>query len=183
MGIIMCRHEEVTKMILCSGCGSQARLRILPMYNVFLLKDMYYVACRSPKCSCQGEWKSTRLGAIRAWNSVPRDEQWGGRRNIWGHVIPKLVIGGLEFVGGGMCPEQYDVFLGGKQVGYVRLRHGGFTVDYPSCLEENLLDTNDVRGDGCFDDDVERSKWLTKAAELINNKIASVRSNHKKIGK
>lgn len=30
-------------------------------------------------------------------------------------------------------PEQYDVFLDGKQVGYLRLRHGYFRCDYPNC--------------------------------------------------
>ena len=34
----------------------------------------------------------------------------------------------------GACPEQYDVFDSeGKQVGYLRLRHGGFRADYPNC--------------------------------------------------
>jgi hypothetical protein len=28
------------------------------------------------------------------------------------------------------CPEQYDAFDGEKKVGYLRLRHGCFTVDY-----------------------------------------------------
>lgn len=31
-----------------------------------------------------------------------------------------------------VCPEQYDVFGNGKQVGYVRLRYGVLTLDYPN---------------------------------------------------
>ena len=31
------------------------------------------------------------------------------------------------------CPEQYDVFLDGEQVGYLRLKHGVFRCDYPAC--------------------------------------------------
>ena len=29
----------------------------------------------------------------------------------------------------GACPEQYDVFDGDRQVGYLRLRHGHFRAD------------------------------------------------------
>ena len=31
----------------------------------------------------------------------------------------------------GACPEQYDAFDGERQVGYLRLRHGHFTVTCP----------------------------------------------------
>lgn len=31
------------------------------------------------------------------------------------------------------CPEQYEVFKDGKQVGYYRLRFGEFRVDFPDC--------------------------------------------------
>ena len=30
----------------------------------------------------------------------------------------------------GACPEQYDAYFEGYQVGYLRLRHGTFRVDY-----------------------------------------------------
>ena len=33
------------------------------------------------------------------------------------------------------CPEQYDVFFHDFQIGYLRLRHGNFTAEYP----ENLI--------------------------------------------
>jgi len=29
----------------------------------------------------------------------------------------------------GACPEQYDVFKNGQQVGYLRLRHGFFSAE------------------------------------------------------
>ena len=32
------------------------------------------------------------------------------------------------------CPEQYDVFKGGKQVGYIRLRHGVLSCRYPKSV-------------------------------------------------
>jgi hypothetical protein len=37
----------------------------------------------------------------------------------------------LELRGGGMCPEQYDVFLNGQEVAYIRHRHGITEVDVP----------------------------------------------------
>ena len=37
------------------------------------------------------------------------------------------------------CPEQYDAFFQGKQIGYLRLRHGEFRVDYPDCGDETIL--------------------------------------------
>lgn len=46
-------------------------------------------------------------------------------------IIAALKDYDLEFKGGGMCPEQYDVFLNGKQVAYVRLRWGYLSVDCP----------------------------------------------------
>jgi hypothetical protein len=30
-----------------------------------------------------------------------------------------------------VCPEQYEAYLGDRQVGYLRLRGGSFTVNYP----------------------------------------------------
>ena len=39
----------------------------------------------------------------------------------------------------GESPEQYDAFYKGKQVGYLRLRHGEFRVDYPDCGDETIF--------------------------------------------
>jgi hypothetical protein len=50
----------------------------------------------------------------------------------------------------GACPEQYDAFLNGQRVGYLRLRHGYFTVDFPDVDGETVYEAETI-GDGCFD--------------------------------
>lgn len=68
----------------------------------------------------------------------------------------------------GACPEQYDAFLGtlyGPQVGYLRLRHGFFTVDYPDYNGRNILTARPM-GDGEFMDD-EREEYLQLAKMAI----------------
>ena len=58
------------------------------------------------------------------------------------------------------CPEQYDMIdPEGNTVGYFRLRHGYFSVEYPDCGGKQVLGVNTV-GDGLFDTD-EREFWLT----------------------
>lgn len=37
------------------------------------------------------------------------------------------------------APEQYDVYLNGEQVGYLRLRNGHFTCDYPEYGKQRLV--------------------------------------------
>ena len=63
------------------------------------------------------------------------------------------------------CPEQYDAFLDGKQVGYLRLRHGSFRVDVPDCGGETVYRAN-PQGDGIFDEG-ERDHYLTEAKAAI----------------
>jgi hypothetical protein len=65
----------------------------------------------------------------------------------------------------GACPEQYDVFDGDEQVGYLRLRHGWFRADVPHCGGETVHEAY-PRGDGIFDDD-ERDAHLTEAVAAI----------------
>lgn len=65
----------------------------------------------------------------------------------------------------GACPEQYDAFLDGKQVGYLRLRHGEFRVDYPECGGETIYRAS-PKGDGAFDSD-ERDYYLRFAVDAI----------------
>jgi len=62
----------------------------------------------------------------------------------------------------GACPEQYDAFFEGKEVGYLRLRHGYFRVEHDGKI---VYDTNTI-GDGIFDCD-EREKHLKKAKKAI----------------
>jgi hypothetical protein len=65
----------------------------------------------------------------------------------------------------GACPEQYNAYDGDKQVGYLRLRHGGFTVEAPECGGELIYEAS-PRGDGIFEDD-ERDYYLRFAVDAI----------------
>lgn len=67
------------------------------------------------------------------------------------------------------CPEQYDAFYDGKQVGYFRLRHGYFSVTYPDVSGE-LVYSSEPNGDGMFDYD-ERDRELTAACLMLAGKI------------
>lgn len=67
------------------------------------------------------------------------------------------------------CPEQYDVYLNDKQVGYLRLRHRGFRCEYPDCGGETLYYAN-TKGDGMFDDE-ERDPQIRKALATIVDKL------------
>lgn len=63
------------------------------------------------------------------------------------------------------CPEQYDAFNGDIKVGYLRLRHGGFTVQCPDVGGEYVYDAS-PNGDGIFEDD-ERDYYLRHAVDAI----------------
>lgn len=67
------------------------------------------------------------------------------------------------------CPEQYDVYLEDKQVGYLRLRHGHFRCDYPECGGKRLFDTY-TKGDGMFDED-ERDPMIHEALAAIAEEL------------
>lgn len=68
----------------------------------------------------------------------------------------------------GACPEQYDAFDGrGRQVGYLRLRHGYFTVDSPDCGDKRVYEAQPI-GDGCFDCD-ERDGFLKAGIDAIKD--------------
>lgn len=70
----------------------------------------------------------------------------------------------------GACPEQYDAFdEAGKKVGYMRLRHGHFRVDYPDVCHETIYEAT-PNGDGAFDDD-ERDHFLKCAVNAIERRI------------
>lgn len=70
----------------------------------------------------------------------------------------------------GESPEQYDAFYKGKQVGYLRLRHGEFRVAYPDCGEETIFYSEEMQGDGKFKDD-ERDEFLQKAKQAIVKRL------------
>ncbi len=66
------------------------------------------------------------------------------------------------------CPEQYDVYKGGRKVGYFRLRHGSFSAD-------NVLTDEEVyrarpAGDGCFEDG-ERQHYLENAVQALRDSL------------
>lgn len=63
-------------------------------------------------------------------------------------------------------PEQYYVFKGDEQVGYLRLRGGLFTAECPD-LRGALVYAAEPKGDGSFDAD-ERERYLTKAIQFID---------------
>jgi hypothetical protein len=74
----------------------------------------------------------------------------------------------LELRGGGMCPEQYDVFLNGQEVAYIRHRHGITEVDVP--LWNRIAEFEDAVGDGWYEDD-EREEMLDKACRIIAQEL------------
>lgn len=63
------------------------------------------------------------------------------------------------------CPEQYDAYLDGKKCGYLRLRHGRFTVHCPSYAEHFVYEAY-PEGDGVFEDH-ERDTYLRHAVDAI----------------
>lgn len=63
------------------------------------------------------------------------------------------------------CPEQYEVFDGDKQVGYIRLRHGNLTVECPDCGGDLVYEAS-PDGDGEFEDH-ERDYFLRFAVDAI----------------
>lgn len=63
------------------------------------------------------------------------------------------------------CPEQYEVFDGDKQVGYLRLRHGEFRVHYPDHNGRTIFCASPA-GDGMFED-WERRTHLNAAIDII----------------
>lgn len=69
----------------------------------------------------------------------------------------------------GACPEQYDAYYKGQQVGYLRLRHGHFTVKYPDAWGELIYQAN-PKGDGCFEPE-EQKYYLTAAKQAIISKL------------
>lgn len=80
-----------------------------------------------------------------------------------------ISIRGLEFNKTcDACPEQYDVFYGETQVGYVRFRFGCLRADYPDCGGEVIFFK--PFGDeylGGFESEDQRMKYLKIIADKI----------------
>jgi hypothetical protein len=108
-----------------------------------------------------------RLEALQKLTEL--DEELGLYDKAW----PKdREIDGLKLVCTcSACPEQYDVFDGDRQVGYLRLRHGWFRADCPDAGNETVHEAY-PRGDGVFDDEDERVAHLTEAVKKIRKWMA-----------
>ena len=65
-------------------------------------------------------------------------------------------------------PEEYDAYLGTVQIGYLRLRHGLFTVNYPDVGGEEVYWAR-PKGEGYFDKD-ERKHRLWLAVDALMRK-------------
>lgn len=69
------------------------------------------------------------------------------------------------------CPEQYDAIdETGQQVGYLRLRHGRFRVDYPTNGGTTIYEAQ-PHGDGLFEDE-ERTFYLQQAYQAIASQLS-----------
>lgn len=78
------------------------------------------------------------------------------------------------------CPEQYDVFKDGRQVGYVRLRWGTVTCDFPDCGCDTIYSHDFVNGwKGNFDSSEERAKYLNRIATAIHAALAQEKQERK----
>lgn len=72
------------------------------------------------------------------------------------------------------CPEQYDAYdPDGRQVGYLRLRHGRFTVDMPDAGGTEVYNAAPI-GDGIFAED-ERDRYLGVARQKIADHLNAAR--------
>ena len=71
------------------------------------------------------------------------------------------------------CPEQYDVFdSDGSIVGYVRLRWGGLTCEYPDVGGEVIYEADIGDGwCGSFESESQRVEHLNNIADKILEKI------------
>lgn len=76
------------------------------------------------------------------------------------------VINGCELrLTCGACPEQYDVFKDGLQIGYLRLRDGLFRADYGGCGGPEVYEA-EPEGDGFFEAH-EREGYLTESVNAL----------------
>lgn len=64
------------------------------------------------------------------------------------------------------CPEAYDAYYGDTHIGYLRLRHGCFTVDFGTGDISNIVYTAYPKGDGVFCSD-ERDYYLDVAKDVL----------------
>ena len=74
------------------------------------------------------------------------------------------------------CPEQWESFYDGKQVGYIRVRFGTLRVYCPGALDKLVLehtwDGDDYKGR--FDSVEERREWLHSAHQAIKAWLSAI---------
>jgi hypothetical protein len=112
--------------------------------------------------------KKNRLEALEELSRLDQelgfDDRSPGDLEIDGHKLVRTSWA---------CPEQYDVFnASGKQVGYLRLRHGRFRADAPSCGGETVYESH-PKGDGIFlleerEDELKKAVAAIKAMSFRN---------------
>lgn len=158
------REEKITLYRYCDVDG----------WGNYILDDIYLVF----KEKYEPEASNSDLAPVASHscaegNNIEQETEpfWQGQMYIQGGELPKaeklFEDHGLRLeLTCGACPEQYDVF---KQVGYLRLRHGEFRVDFPECGGETIYEANPA-GDGIFEGG-ERMKYLTEAMNAILKKI------------
>jgi hypothetical protein len=77
-------------------------------------------------------------------------------------------VGGLDLIKTcEACPEQYEVFLGGVPVGYLRLRHGTFRADAIAVGGPTVYSQDGILGDGEFLHEQDRAKHLLAAVRAL----------------
>lgn len=106
------------------------------------------------------------------WRSTTLDGN--DESGLWGANAKDCEIDGFQLkLTCSAFPEQYDVYKDGVQVGYLRLRHGSFRVDYPGHHVDGgrTIYRAEPRGDGWFEDD-EREGYLKKAIEAIQAEMS-----------
>lgn len=70
----------------------------------------------------------------------------------------------------GACPEQYDVYLDGREVGYLRLRWGHFRAEYTAEGGDEIVYEASPQGDGIFEPE-ERNYYLNRAVQAIDARL------------
>lgn len=91
----------------------------------------------------------------------------------YGENSVSLVFRGVEFYRTCIaCPEQYDAWFEGTQIGYVRLRHGTLRADYRDYMGDTVYSSTIGDGvwQGCFTDDEERCYHLCRIADKLKEK-------------
>lgn len=74
------------------------------------------------------------------------------------------------------APEQYEVFKGGKNVGYLRLKYGTLRVFYPG-VTGNQIASFETKGYSSFEEE-EKTEFLEKAVAEIDKHIK--KDSHRK---